>query len=293
MTHEAFMRAALAEAQLARAAGELPVGCVVVRADEIIARAHNERERSGDPTAHAEILALRRAARALGGWRLDGCTLYVTLEPCPMCAGAIVQARVSRLVFGAYDPGQGCAGSVYRITEDPAFTHFCPADGGVLEAECRAAMEGFFAAARAREKLPDLARLRLGDLQPTQFLISKAKLAAVRRWFRPDDLTAFPPLPVKMLDGAPVLTDGHTRACAAALAGLERVPLQWESEDLDWEMYRRCVAACRERGVASALSLADRIVPPEVYAAEWDGWCDRMQAEVLAAREKSEEQGNR
>lgn len=143
-----YMREALDEAQRARDAGELPVGCVIVRDGEIVARAHNERERTGDPTAHAEVLALRRAAERLGGWRLNGCTLYVTLEPCPMCAGALVQARVSRLVFGAYDPQQGCAGSVYRIPEDPAFAHFCPADGGVLEAECRAGLDAFFRAAR-------------------------------------------------------------------------------------------------------------------------------------------------
>ena len=151
MLHEDFMREALSEANQARTEGELPVGCVVVRDGKVVARAHNERERSGDPTAHAEILALRRAARVLGNWRLDGCTLYVTLEPCPMCAGAISQARVSRLIFGAYDPGQGCAGSVYRIPEDPAFTHFCPSDGGLLEAECRAPLENFFREARERK----------------------------------------------------------------------------------------------------------------------------------------------
>src|SRR5699024_3238945 len=95
-----FMRAALEEARAALAEGELPVGCAIVRGGEIIARAHNERERSGDPTAHAEVLAIRRAAGRLGGWRLNGCTLYVTLEPCPMCAGAISQSRLSRLVYG-------------------------------------------------------------------------------------------------------------------------------------------------------------------------------------------------
>ena len=146
--HEKFMREALAEASLALENGELPVGCVITKNNEIIARGHNERETAGDPTAHAEIVAMRRAAEALGGWRLDGCTLYVTLEPCPMCAGAIVQARVSRLVFGAYDTAQGCAGSVYRIPEDPAFSHFCPSDGGVLEEECSAILQKFFDKAR-------------------------------------------------------------------------------------------------------------------------------------------------
>ena len=139
-----FMREALAEARLAEAAGEMPVGCVVVRGGEIIARAHNECEARGDATAHAELLAIQRASAAAGGWRLNDCTLYATLEPCPMCAGAIVQARVGRLVYGAADPGQGCAGSLYRIPEDPAFPHFCQSDGGVLADECQALLKDFF-----------------------------------------------------------------------------------------------------------------------------------------------------
>ena len=144
MNDEDFMREALSEAELALAEGEVPVGCVVVRGGGIVARAHNMRAALGDPTAHAEVLALRRAAQALGAWRLNGCTLYVTLEPCPMCAGALVQARVDRLVYGAPDPVQGCAGSVYRICEDPAFTHFCKSDGGVLWQACAALLRGFF-----------------------------------------------------------------------------------------------------------------------------------------------------
>ena len=139
-----FMREALAEARLAGAAGEMPVGCVIVRDGKIVARAHNECEARHDATAHAELLAIRRAGAALSDWRLGGCTLYATLEPCPMCAGAIVQARVGRLVFGAADPGQGCAGSLYRIPEDPAFPHFCQSDGGVLAEECRAPLDDFF-----------------------------------------------------------------------------------------------------------------------------------------------------
>lgn len=143
--HDAgWMREALAEAGLAAAEGELPVGCVIVKDGREIARGHNERERTGDPTDHAEIVAMRRAAKVLGGWRLTGCTLYVTLEPCPMCAGAISQARVERLVYGAPDPEQGCAGSVYRIPEDPAFAHFCLSDGGVLAAECKERLDVFF-----------------------------------------------------------------------------------------------------------------------------------------------------
>ena len=143
-----WMHAALEEARKALDEGELPVGCVIVRGGEIVAAGHNLREQTGDPTAHAEIVAIRRAAKALGGWRLTGCTLYVTLEPCPMCAGAISQARVERLVYGADDPKYGCAGSVYRIPEDPAFNHFCTSDGGVLAEECAALIDEFFASRR-------------------------------------------------------------------------------------------------------------------------------------------------
>ena len=150
MTDTDYMNEALKEAKLAMAAGEMPVGCVVVRDGTIIARAHNECEARSDATAHAELLAIQRASAALGDWRLNDCTLYATLEPCPMCAGAIVQARVGRLVYGAADPGQGCAGSLYRIPEDPAFPHFCPSDGGALGGECEALLKGFFEKRRGR-----------------------------------------------------------------------------------------------------------------------------------------------
>lgn len=139
-----MMREAIREAELALEAGELPVGCVIAKDGEIIARGHNERERTNDPTAHAEIVAMRRAAQALNSWRLSDCTLYVTLEPCPMCAGAISQARVGRLIYGADDPAQGCAGSVYRIPEDPAFSHFCRSDGGLLREACQSPLNRFF-----------------------------------------------------------------------------------------------------------------------------------------------------
>ena len=148
MTDSDYMREALSEAQLAEAAGEMPVGCVVVKGGEIVARAHNECEARRDATAHAELLAIRRASRATGDWRLNHCTLYATLEPCPMCAGAIVQGRVGRLVYGAADPGQGCAGSLYRIPEDPAFPHFCRSVGGVLAEECAGLLNDFFSRAR-------------------------------------------------------------------------------------------------------------------------------------------------
>lgn len=139
-----LMQEALKEARLALAEGELPIGCVIARNGSIIAQGHNLREQTNDPTAHAEIVAMRRAAEALGSWRLEGCTLYVTLEPCPMCAGAISQARIQRLVYGAVDEHYGCAGSVYRIPEDPAFNHFCPCNGGILEEECAALLHNFF-----------------------------------------------------------------------------------------------------------------------------------------------------
>ena len=149
----ACMRAALEEARRARDAGEVPVGAVVARigesgAAEIIGRGRNRREAGNDPTAHAEVAAIREAARALGDWRLTGCTLFVTLEPCPMCAGAIVAARLDAVWYGAADPRAGCCGSLYRITEDPAFLYTVPAYGDLLAGECAALLKDFFAARR-------------------------------------------------------------------------------------------------------------------------------------------------
>lgn len=138
------MREALKLAREAQMAGEVPVGAVVVCKEKIIACARNERETSVDPTAHAEVLALRRAAEALGTRRLEGCTLYVTLEPCPMCAGAIVMAGIDAVFFGAYDPRCGCAGSLYDLPEDASFGRVIPCSGGLLEAECRLALNAFF-----------------------------------------------------------------------------------------------------------------------------------------------------
>ena len=138
------MHEGLKLAREAQMAGEVPVGAVVVCKEKIIACARNERETSGDPTAHAEVLALRRAAEALGTRRLEGCTLYVTLEPCPMCAGAIVMAGIDAVFFGAYDPRCGCAGSLYDLPEDASFARVIPCSGGLLEAECRLALNAFF-----------------------------------------------------------------------------------------------------------------------------------------------------
>ena len=138
------MREALKLSREAQLAGEVPVGAVVVCKEKIIACARNERETSGAPTAPAEVLALRRAAEALGTRRLEGCTLYVTLEPCPMCAGAIVMAGIDAVFFGAYDPRCGCAGSLYDLPEDASFGRVIPCSGGLLEAECRLALNAFF-----------------------------------------------------------------------------------------------------------------------------------------------------
>lgn len=139
-----MMRFALEEARIAFAEGEIPVGAVVADGERVLARAHNRRETDADPCAHAEILALRKAAARLGRWRLQGLTLYVTLEPCPMCAGAAEMSGLSRVVYGARDAQYGCCGSVYRLTEDPAFPTYCPADGGVLADECAALVRQFF-----------------------------------------------------------------------------------------------------------------------------------------------------
>ena len=143
------MRRALAEAALAVRGGDVPVGAVVLGPDgAVLGAGHNTRELDGDPTAHAEVLALRAAGRAAGRWRLDGCTLVVTLEPCTMCAGALVLARVSRLVFGAWDAKAGAAGSVRDVVRDSRLNHRVEVVGGVLEAECGALLRDFFAGRR-------------------------------------------------------------------------------------------------------------------------------------------------
>ncbi|WUG28430.1 tRNA adenosine(34) deaminase TadA [Streptomyces sp. NBC_00464] len=139
------MRRALDEAGLAAAAGDVPVGAVVLSPDgTLLATGHNEREATGDPTAHAEVLALRRAAAALGEWRLSGCTLVVTLEPCTMCAGALVQSRVGRVVYGARDEKAGAAGSLWDVVRDRRLNHRPEVIHGVLETDCAALLTAFF-----------------------------------------------------------------------------------------------------------------------------------------------------
>ena len=143
MTHQELMREALAEAQKAFDEGEIPVGAVMARGGEIIARAHNLREQTGDPTAHAEVLAIREAAKALGGRRLNRCTLYVTLEPCPMCAGAIFNAGIDEVVFGATDTNMGACGGVINIFEE-AFGFKPRLYGGFMAEESAALLKDFF-----------------------------------------------------------------------------------------------------------------------------------------------------
>lgn len=142
------MRLAMAEAVAAEVHGDVPIGAVVVRDGVVIAARHNERELTGDPTAHAEVLALRDAAIVVGHWRLLDCTLYVTLEPCVMCAGATVNARVGRVVFGATDPKAGAVASLYQVCADERLNHRPPVTSGVLAEECGALLKAFFAARR-------------------------------------------------------------------------------------------------------------------------------------------------
>lgn len=148
----AMMDHALALAREAVAVGEVPVGALIVRDGRILAQAFNLRETLSDPTAHAERLALTLAGQALGTWRLDGCTLYVTLEPCPMCAGAIVQSRIARVVYGARDPKAGACDTLYQIVTDPRLNHRAQVTGGVLETECGSILTDFFQARRPSKK---------------------------------------------------------------------------------------------------------------------------------------------
>ncbi|MDQ7092443.1 tRNA adenosine(34) deaminase TadA [Desulfosporosinus sp. PR] len=144
MLHQDWMRMALLQAQLAFEQGEVPIGAVVVHNGKVIAEAHNEKERRNDPTAHAEILAIQRAAETLGSWRLSEAALYVTLEPCPMCAGAIIQARLSRLVYGAMDLKGGAVGSVMNVLNHNLWNHKVDILAGVLEEECMDILKQFF-----------------------------------------------------------------------------------------------------------------------------------------------------
>ena len=150
---ERWMREAIAEARLAEGKREVPIGAVIVRNGVIVGRGHNLRETTQDGTAHAEIIAIRDACRRLNAWRLLDCVLYVTLEPCPMCAGAILQTRIPRVVFGAHDPKAGCAGTLMNLLEETRFNHRAEVTGGVLERECGEMLSGFFRSLRHKPSI--------------------------------------------------------------------------------------------------------------------------------------------
>lgn len=152
MEHVDYMREAIKEALLAQEKGEVPIGAVIVKNGEIIARGHNLRETGQISTAHAEIIAIEEANKAVGFWRLDDCTLYATLEPCPMCAGAIVQSRIPTVVYGAKDPKGGCCGTIYNLLKEPRFNHESELVEGVLEEECGLLLTNFFRQLRANKK---------------------------------------------------------------------------------------------------------------------------------------------
>ncbi|MUV37990.1 tRNA(adenine(34)) deaminase [Lentibacillus sp. JNUCC-1] len=147
-----FMKAAIAQAEKAGQLGEVPIGAVIVHENEIIATGHNLRETTEETLSHAELYAIEAANEKIGSWRLENCTLYVTLEPCPMCAGAIVQSRIKRVVYGAPDPKAGCAGSLLNLLQDERFNHQVEVTRGVMEAECSALLKDFFRELRKGKK---------------------------------------------------------------------------------------------------------------------------------------------
>ena len=152
---EKWMKEALRTARTALEAGEIPVGCIIVHGERFVGRAHNQRETLRDPTAHAEMIAITQASEALGSWRLHGCTLYVTLEPCAMCAGAMVLGRIDRLVYGAADPKAGAVESIFRLLDEPRLNHRIQVTGGVLAEPCGAILSDFFRAKRAGPEVRD------------------------------------------------------------------------------------------------------------------------------------------
>ena len=159
-----FMKQALEEAQQAALLGEVPIGAVLVYEGKIIARAHNLRETTQNATTHAELLVIQEACKKIGSWRLEDTTLYVTLEPCPMCAGAILQSRVPRVVYGARDQKAGCVDSLYHLLNDERFNHECNVTEGILAEECGQILTDFFKALRDRKKAEKKARLASNDV---------------------------------------------------------------------------------------------------------------------------------
>lgn len=161
---EKYMKEALKQAKKAYALGEVPIGCVIVHEGKIIGRGYNRRNTDKNTLAHAEITAINKASKVIGDWRLEECTLYVTLEPCQMCAGAIVQARISEVVMGCMNPKAGCAGSILNILEMPQFNHQVKVTRGILEAECSQMLKTFFEELRIRNKQEKEARKSLSSL---------------------------------------------------------------------------------------------------------------------------------
>ena len=161
---EKYMKEALKQAKKAYALGEVPIGCVIVHEGKIIGRGYNSRNTDKNTLAHAEITAINKASKVIGDWRLEECTLYVTLEPCQMCAGAIVQARIPEVVMGCMNPKAGCAGSILNILEMPQFNHQVKVTRGILEAECSQMLKTFFEELRIRNKQEKAARKASGDL---------------------------------------------------------------------------------------------------------------------------------
>ena len=151
-TDEKYMRAAIREARKAEALDEVPIGCVIVCGDRVVARGFNQRNTKKTTLAHAELIAIDKASKKLGDWRLEGCTMYVTLEPCQMCSGALVQSRIDRVVIGAMNPKAGCGGSVLNILEMPQWNHQVQVETGVLEPECQEILKRFFRDLRRRNK---------------------------------------------------------------------------------------------------------------------------------------------
>ncbi|PHK50523.1 tRNA adenosine(34) deaminase TadA [Staphylococcus edaphicus] len=151
--HQFYMAMAIEEAKKAENIGEVPIGAIIVKNNEIIARAHNLRESMQDPTAHAEHIAIQRAAAVVGSWRLEGCSLYVTLEPCVMCAGSIVMSRIPNVIYGTTDPKGGCAGSLMDLLQEPRFNHRATVESGVLEEACSQLLTEFFRNIRKNKKI--------------------------------------------------------------------------------------------------------------------------------------------
>ena len=151
MNNEKWMKEAIKQVKKAAQKDEVPIGCVIVKDDQIIARAYNKREMKQCSTAHAEILAIEKACKKLSSWRLEDCDLYVTLEPCPMCSGAIIQSRIRNVIFGAYDPKGGCMGSNMNINDVRGFNHYPDIEGGILQDECSRLLKEFFKAKRKKK----------------------------------------------------------------------------------------------------------------------------------------------